>query len=242
MGQLGDFFPEVHALKQTVTCRGTICLVIKQTVTCRGIVYLVIKQTVTCRGIVYTVINLWGASCGLNTCNGIWASACDFQQFGTCDQQRLRPACAYAQSDQSLCYLLEYSMIVKLLTEHHLELLGLKGGYTGSSESTHVKKPHCWKSHALAHIVSMALSCRNWFSVHVAIYMSGYLILTFVLLNKSLLRRLLTLLKTEQTQTRQLLKERVAWSESTPITRIFVKERVMDLLVCFVQVYTVGQL
>ena len=46
---------------------------------------------------------------------------------------------------------LEYSMTVKLLTEHHLEFLRLKGGYTGSSESTHVKMPYCWKSHALAH-------------------------------------------------------------------------------------------
>ena len=44
----------------------------------------------------------------------------------------------------------EYSMIVKLLTEHHLEFLRVKGGYTGSSESTHVKMPHCQKSHALA--------------------------------------------------------------------------------------------
>ena len=41
-------------------------------------------------------------------------------------------------------------MIVKLLTEHHLELLSLKGGCRGSSESTHVKMPHCWKFHALA--------------------------------------------------------------------------------------------
>ena len=30
-------------------------------------------------------------------------------------------------------------MIVKLLTEHHLEFLSLKGGYRGSSESTVVK-------------------------------------------------------------------------------------------------------
>ena len=43
-------------------------------------------------------------------------------------------------------------MIVKLLTEHHLEFLSLKGGCRGSSESTHVKMPHCWKSHALAHL------------------------------------------------------------------------------------------
>ena len=30
-------------------------------------------------------------------------------------------------------------MIVKLLTEHHLEFLSLKGGCRGSSETTHVK-------------------------------------------------------------------------------------------------------
>ena len=43
-------------------------------------------------------------------------------------------------------------MIVKLLTEHHLEFLSLKGGCRGSSESTHVKMPHCWKPHALAQL------------------------------------------------------------------------------------------
>ena len=46
-----------------------------------------------------------------------------------CDQQRLRPACAEAQSDQSLCYSLEYFTTIKLLTEHHLEFLNLKGGW-----------------------------------------------------------------------------------------------------------------
>ena len=43
-------------------------------------------------------------------------------------------------------------MIVKLLTEHHLEFLSLEGGCRGSSESTLVKMPHCWKSRATAHI------------------------------------------------------------------------------------------
>ena len=43
-------------------------------------------------------------------------------------------------------------MIVKLLTEHHLVFLSLKGGCTGLSESTYVKMPHCWKSHALAQL------------------------------------------------------------------------------------------
>ena len=44
-------------------------------------------------------------------------------------------------------------MIVKLLSEHHLEFLSLKGDCRGSSESTQVKMPHCWKSHALAQIL-----------------------------------------------------------------------------------------
>ena len=44
-------------------------------------------------------------------------------------------------------------MSVKLLTEHHLEFLSLKGGCTGLSESTLVKMPRCWKSHTLAHIL-----------------------------------------------------------------------------------------
>ena len=67
-----------------------------------------------------------------------------------CVQQRLRPACAYAQSDQSLCLSLEYSLNIKLLHEHHLEFLSLKGGCTGSSESSLVKIPHCWISHVTA--------------------------------------------------------------------------------------------
>ena len=39
-------------------------------------------------------------------------------------------------------------MIVKLLAEHNLEFLSLKADCRGLSESTHVKMPHCWKSHA----------------------------------------------------------------------------------------------
>ena len=48
-------------------------------------------------------------------------------------------------------------MIVKLLTEHHLEFLSLKGDCRGSSESTHVKMSNCWKPHALAH-----MSCNHF--------------------------------------------------------------------------------
>ena len=41
-------------------------------------------------------------------------------------------------------------MIVKLLTEHHLEFLSLKRSCRGSSEYTLVKMSNCWKSHAAA--------------------------------------------------------------------------------------------
>ena len=58
-------------------------------------------------------------------------------------------------------------MSVKLLTENRLEFLNLKGGCRGSSESTHVKMQHCWKSHALAHYYYVsslfrfyAISCK----------------------------------------------------------------------------------
>ena len=81
-----------------------------------------------------------------------WAVTWDFQQCGMCDQQRLRPACAYAQTDQSICQSLKYSMSVKLPTIHHLEFLSLKGGCTGSSESTLVNLPHCWKLRVAAHV------------------------------------------------------------------------------------------
>ena len=68
-------------------------------------------------------------------------------------------------SDKSL----EYIMSVKLLTEHHLEFLSLKGGCKGSSESTFVKMPHCWKSHVTAQLwlislidsMSCDVSCDN---------------------------------------------------------------------------------
>ena len=72
-----------------------------------------------------------------------------------CDQQRLRSACTYAQSDQNLCWLLEYSMRMKLLTEHHLRVISLKGGSTGSSESTLVKLSKC-------HIVGNHMSWLNY--------------------------------------------------------------------------------
>ena len=54
-------------------------------------------------------------------------------------------------------------MIVKLLPEHHVKFLSLKGGYRDSSESTLVKMSNCWKSHVTAH-----LCFRNCISQHFA--------------------------------------------------------------------------
>ena len=76
-------------------------------------------------------------------------------------QQRLRPACAYAQTDQSLCLSLNYSMSVKLLIELNLEFLSLTGGCTGSSESILVKMAYCWKSHAAAQLLKKQQHTRK---------------------------------------------------------------------------------
>ena len=62
-------------------------------------------------------------------------------------------------------------MTVKLLTEHHFEFLSLKGGCTGSVESTPVKMPHCWKPHGAAQIFNVLASlCRraDWFENYFA--------------------------------------------------------------------------
>ena len=53
-------------------------------------------------------------------------------------------------------------MIVKLLTEHHLEFLRLKGGCRGTSQSTLAKMS--WKSHALAHFAFISVQLFQNFS------------------------------------------------------------------------------
>ena len=95
-----------------------------------------------------------------NVCFGseIWKNSRD-KRFQT--MWYVRPAKAQTSlrvSDQSICWLLEYFMNIKLLTEHHLEFLSLKGGNTGSSESTLVKMSHCWKSHVTSQF-SITRSC-----------------------------------------------------------------------------------
>ena len=47
-------------------------------------------------------------------------------------------------------------MSVELLTEQHLEFLSYKGDCTGLSDSTHVKMPHCWKSHVAAQLCAFS--------------------------------------------------------------------------------------
>ena len=90
---------------------------------------------------------------------------------GMCDQQRLIPACAYAQSDQRLCWSLEYKMLVKLLIEHHLGFLSLKGGCTDSYGSTLDKIPRCWKSHA-TYGPNVRLYQKGWYVYSVDCWIS----------------------------------------------------------------------
>ena len=53
-------------------------------------------------------------------------------------------------SDQTPCGFDARFIWVRLLIEYYLEFRSSKGGCTGSSESIHVKMPHCWKSHVAA--------------------------------------------------------------------------------------------
>ena len=57
--------------------------------------------------------------------------------------------CIFAGLPEPLLFV-EYPLSIKLLTEHYLYFLSLKGSCTGSSESTLVKMPHVWKSHVAA--------------------------------------------------------------------------------------------
>ena len=50
-------------------------------------------------------------------------------------------------------------MIVKLLTEHHLEFLSLKGSFRGSSESTHLSK--CQIFGNLIHLLINDIDCNS---------------------------------------------------------------------------------
>ena len=68
-----------------------------------------------------------------------------------CDQQSLGSACAYAQSDLSLCLSLEHYLSVKILTEHHLEFLSSKRGCTGSSEYATLLGITCHGSYLIDH-------------------------------------------------------------------------------------------
>ena len=68
-------------------------------------------------------------------------------------------------------------MIVKLLTEHHFEFLSLKGGCSGCFESIHIYScqiPHCWKSHALAHLFCSIPFVMRWFLYELMLYIQFY--------------------------------------------------------------------
>ena len=58
-------------------------------------------------------------------------------------------------------------MIIKLLTGNYLEFLSLKGGCTGSSESTLVKMQYCWKSHVMAHYNEQSVRLPKHFTISI---------------------------------------------------------------------------
>ena len=75
-------------------------------------------------------------------------------------------------SDRTVCSELEYSMTLRLLTEHHFEFLSLEGGCTGSYEPTHVKMPHPRKYHVTAHISIKVTLSNNRMSINSCLTLS----------------------------------------------------------------------
>ena len=96
-----------------------------------------------------------------------------------CDQQSLRSACAYAQSDQSLCLSLAYSKTIKILTEHHLEFLSLKGA-TQARPNLHLSKCHIvtvqmsmmigMPSGFSLNLKKITFFCSDWFEYEYLLY------------------------------------------------------------------------
>ena len=76
-------------------------------------------------------------------------------------------------------------MTVKLLIEQNLEFLSLKGGCKGSSESRLVKMPHCWKSHATAHIIRVIIFLSSSCSYVKFIFLVNFLFLCWNLMSYS---------------------------------------------------------
>ena len=72
-------------------------------------------------------------------------------------------------------------MIVKLLPEHNLEFLSLKGSCRGSLESSLVKMSNCWKSHAAAQFSQGQVhSADNCYQYSKTLIFGGYFYLALL--------------------------------------------------------------
>ena len=88
----------------------------------------------------------------------IWAATSDFQQCGMCDQQRLRPACAYAQSDQSL---IASRLNILWLISYWLNTSWSCNAYKMAVQarwSLHLSRSHIVGNH-MPRLISVSLSC-----------------------------------------------------------------------------------
>ena len=93
----------------------------------------------------------------------IWAATWDFQQCGMCNQQSLIYACTLRSLIRAFVSPLHILWVVSYWD--HLDFLSIKAGYTGSSESTLVKLPHCWKSNVAVHIFTRIVPWGNLFLI-----------------------------------------------------------------------------
>ena len=78
-----------------------------------------------------------------------------------CDQQGSDQHAHTRSLIRAFAHRLNFLWVLCYRPNIFFEVLSLKGGYTGCSESTLVKMPHCWKSHVTAQfVVSIDISGR----------------------------------------------------------------------------------
>ena len=116
--------------------------------------------------------------------NPIWASMWENLSSGDCNQQRRRPACASAQSDQHLYYLLIWKYDIQTCYERNFNFLASLCSCKGWFKTPFVGNPedmfsggevHTKPDHGRKHQYTM--DYQFWASIY-SVFKTGYIMLT----------------------------------------------------------------
>ena len=92
-----------------------------------------------------------------------WASSREKLSSGVCEQQRRRPACASAQSDQRLCYSLFGKYHINACYKWNFNFLASHCSWAGWFESHFVGNPEDRFSHVAAQLLCLLKRLYSWY-------------------------------------------------------------------------------